>query len=127
MLLADRSLASQLLPFVITTFWVSFIPVLQRVKEGVQQDGDPLGPALIGLTIHSVVKDLQSELYISYLNDITIGGYWEDIVHDFRRMELLARDVGLSLILSKCEVICRDHTTLGFLVVNISGLMYYGG
>ena len=67
--------------------------------------------------------DLQAELWISYLDDITIGGFWVDIMHDFRRVELLPQDVGLSLDLNKCKVICRDHTTLDSLLVNIPGLM----
>ena len=95
---------------------------LKESREGVQQ-GDPLGPALFCLIIHSVIANLQSELCIFYLDDITIGGYWQNIVHDFWRLGLLAKDVGLSLNLNKCEVMCRDHTTLGSLLVNIPGLM----
>ena len=91
------------------------------LREGVQQ-GDPLGSALFCLTIHSVIKDLLSELCISYLENITIGSYWEDIVLDFRRVELLAQDVDLSLKFNKCQVMCRDHTTLCSLLKNFQVL-----
>ena len=41
--------------------------------EGVQQ-GDPLGPLLFCLTIHSIVSQLRSELQIFYMDDGTLGG-----------------------------------------------------
>ena len=126
MFLAVRYLTPQLLPFVISANGSHssrfFGDRVIESRVGVQQ-GDPLGSALFYLAIHLVIKDPQSKLCISYLDDITIGGYWEDIVHDFQRMELLAQDVSLSLNLNKCEVICRDHTTLGSLLLNIPGLM----
>ena len=57
------------------------------------------------------------------MNNITIGGYWEDIACNFWRVKLESQDVGLSLNLSKCDVICQDHTTQGSLFVDISGLL----
>ena len=94
------------------------------LRERVQQ-GDPLGPALFCLTIHMVIMNLQLEFCITYLDDITIGGDWEEIVHDFQRVELLAQDVGISLNLNKCDVICRHYTTQGSLLVNIPGHMVW--
>ena len=43
-------------------------------------------------------------------------------MHDFERISLLAADLGLLLNRSKSEVICKDHTTLGSLLVQIPGL-----
>ena len=60
-----------------------------------------------------VISAYGSPSSLFFWGDISIGGYWEDIVHDFQRVDLLAQDVGLSLKLNKCKVICRDHTTLG--------------
>ena len=58
--------------------------------------------------------DLRSEVCISYIEDITIGGYWKDLVHDFQRVELVRSDMPNSY---------HDHTTLGSLLVDILGLL----
>ena len=42
-------------------------------EEGVHQ-GDPLGPLLFSLTMHSVLENLNSELKLAYLDEITLGG-----------------------------------------------------
>ena len=46
--------------------------------EGIQQ-GDPLGPLLFCLTIHSLVSELMSELKYFYLYDGTIAGTESDL------------------------------------------------
>ena len=50
-------------------------------EEGVQQ-GDPLGPLLFCLTLHPLLSQLQSELKIFYLDDGTVGGSTESVLHD---------------------------------------------
>jgi len=50
--------------------------------EGAQQ-GDPLGPLLFCLAIHSVIKKLQSPLNVWYLDDGTIGGTATQVFSDF--------------------------------------------
>lgn len=89
--------------------------------EGVQQ-GDPLGPLLFCLTIHAVVPELKSELQVLYIDDITLGGFISDIVHDFRKVSDFAKELGLEINHSKSEIICKDHTTLGSVLVQIPGL-----
>ena len=85
----------------------------------------PWAQQIVFLTIHSVIKNPHWELCISYLDDVVIGGFWVDILHEheFQRVMLLAQDIGLSLNLNKCKLMCRDHTTPGSLQVNIPGLM----
>ena len=41
--------------------------------EGVQQ-GDPLGPLLLSLTVHPILKTLKSEIRNFYLDDGAMGG-----------------------------------------------------
>ena len=60
-----------------------------KSAEGVQQ-GDPLGPLLFCLTIHTVVAQLHSEFRVFYLDDGSIGGSFENVLHDFRAGEELA-------------------------------------
>ena len=63
-----------------------------KSAEGVQQ-GDPLEPLLFCLTIHTVVAQLRSEFRVIYLDDGSIGGLFEDVLHDFRVGEELAADL----------------------------------
>ena len=59
--------------------------------EGVQQ-GDPLGPLLFCLAIQLVVLKLQSEFSVFYLDDGTIEGCVEDVIHD---LQLVQEEAGL--------------------------------
>ena len=43
-------------------------------EEGTQQ-GDPLGPLLFCITIQPLLHMLRSELVVSYIDDISIGGH----------------------------------------------------
>ena len=76
-------------------------------SEGVQQ-GDPLGPLLFCLTLHSTLSTLKSEFALGYLDDVTLGGDHEAVLEDFLCLKSAASDIGLSLNQSKCEVI--GHT-----------------
>ena len=87
--------------------------------EGVQQ-GDPLGPLLFCLTLHQYCQRFSSELCISYLDDISIGGSCKSILQDLAVVRE-AEDIGLRLNLSKSEIITRDHTTLGTLLTSLPG------
>ena len=62
---------------------------------GVQQ-GDPLGPALFSLAIHSLISGLSSDLNIWYLDDGTIGGKI-DVFSDLRSIIQLSPSLGLEL------------------------------
>ena len=52
--------------------------------EGVQQ-GDPLGPLLFCLVLHRHSLQLNSEFEAHYLDDVTLGGSCEDLLHDIQR------------------------------------------
>ena len=76
-------------------------------EEGVQQ-GDPLGPLLFCLTLHPLLSQLQSELKIFYLDDGTVGGSTESVLHDLHFLESGVAELGLQLNQSKSELICDD-------------------
>ena len=47
-------------------------------EEGVQQ-GDPLGPLLFCLCLHPIILNLQCDLRIGYMDDVTLGGHISDV------------------------------------------------
>ena len=53
--------------------------IIQSV--GVQQ-GDPLAPLLFCLTLHRHCEHLRSPLCVIYLDDVSVGGSVEDVIHD---------------------------------------------
>ncbi len=87
--------------------------------EGVQQ-GDPLGPLLFCLTLHGHCLQLKSMLNIMYLDDISLGGSCEDILHDLDVIKD-AEKLGLFLNNSKSEIICHDHSIRGTIITQIPG------
>ena len=114
MLDAVQAVAPVLLPFVHSSysspsclFWGD--KTIQS-SEGVQQ-GDPLGPLLFCLSLHQLHSLTKSELCIFYLDDVTLGGDLEDVVHDLGAVQQVAADLGLLLNPSKSEVICGDQAT----------------
>ena len=87
--------------------------------EGVQQ-GDPLGPLLFCLVLHQRGLHLRSYLKVLYLDDVTLGGDCQDLLHDIQVMKD-ASDLGLSLNARKCEIISTNMTTCGTLLVSLPG------
>lgn len=71
---------------------------------GVQQ-GDPLGPALFSLAIHSLITSLTSDLNLWYLDDGTIGGSVSQVFSDFETIRRLSPTLGLHLNIDKCELV----------------------
>ena len=87
--------------------------------EGVQQ-GDPLGPLLFCLTLQQHNLRLTSDFNVSYLDDVTLGGDCQDLLHDLQVMKDAA-ELGLVLNTGKCEIISQDMTTCGTLLVSLPG------
>ena len=111
MLIAVKEMASELLPLVHSAYCnpSSLLIGNETIQsaEGVQQ-GDPLGQLLICLTIHRIVQQLRSEVRMFYLDDGTLGGCLDDVLHDLQTFELAAGKMGLQLNRGKSEVICED-------------------
>ena len=75
--------------------------------EGVQQ-GDPLGPLLFCLAIHPLILQLKAEFRVFYLDDGSLGGAEEDVLHDLQLIDCEAGCLGLQLNRGKSELICGD-------------------
>jgi hypothetical protein len=52
-----------------------------------------------------ILKSLHSELVVSYLDDVSLGGDAATVLNDFRHMETAAKQLGLEINYSKCEVV----------------------
>ena len=88
--------------------------------DGVQQ-GDPLGLLLLFcLTLYQHCKQLRSEFNALYLDDVTLGGDCQDLLHDLKVMRD-ADMLGLTLNAAKCEIISQNMTTCGILLCSLPG------
>ena len=125
MLEATRDLTPDIYPFVLSSY--SSPSHLQwgdrsiLSAEGVQL-GDPLGPLLFCLTLHRYCQCLSSVLYISYLEDVTVGGSCADILQNLLVVRK-AESIGLHLNSCKCEIITQDNTTLGTILKSLPGAL----
>ena len=124
LLLVVKDLAPEIYPLVHSSysspsslFWSN--NVLQS-SEGVQQ-GDPLGPLLFCLAIFQLQSQLQSELCLLYLDDVTLGGTVEEIMNDLEVIFQEASDLGLSLNPCKPEIICINDQVSASLLSLIPG------
>ena len=94
--------------FSILSFWGNHTIVS---TQGAQQ-GDPLGPLLFCLSIHRPCTSLKSAFCVMYLDDMTIGGDLENILHDLNAIKK-AKILWLSLNNEKSEIICEDAIVRG--------------
>ena len=115
MLKAVKELAPSLLPYVHSSYSYSSLLFLGdktlESAEGVQQ-GDPLGPLLFCLSIHQLTTQLTSHFKVFYLDDGSLGGNVDGVLHNLSIVEEIAGQLGLRLNRGKSEVICQDPGTL---------------
>ena len=97
-------------------------------EEGVQQ-GDPLGPLLFCLAVQQVLERCEGDLVMGYLDDLTIGGYFDALIAQVPLIEASSSLLGLTFNRSKCEFLGsgeafgRGHSRLWF----GNSLQGYGG
>jgi hypothetical protein len=80
-------------------------------QEGPQQ-GDPLGPLLFSITIQPLLESLLSELTLGYLDDLTVGDNQTKVAADVLRIKDIGDSIGLSLNISKCELVCHLNAVI---------------
>lgn len=68
------------------------------------QQGDPCGPLVFCLAIHSIIKSVNTELNAWYLDDGTLGGQQEIVFENFKRIINECVRIGLEVNPSKCEI-----------------------
>ena len=69
------------------------------------QQGDPLGPLLFCLAVAKVLKACEGDLVVGYLDDLTVGGDYEQLIALVPIIEEVSATLGLSLNHSKCEFV----------------------
>ena len=60
-----------------------------------------------------------AEFQVFYLDNVTLGGSCEDLIHDVKVMRDAAA-LGLSLNDMKCEIVCNDNLSCDTLLVALS-------
>ena len=88
-----------------------FDDIVIRSAEGMQQ-GDPLGPLGFSLAINDMISRLSSPLNCWYLDDGCLGGPPDLLQKDIDLIMKSQSDLGLSLNISKCEVISPSDYTV---------------
>jgi len=76
------------------------------------QQGDPVGPLLFSNTVQPLLLSLESPLNLGYLGDFTLGGPAAVVARDVSKIVMIGGELGLSLNVSKCEVISHDDFTV---------------
>lgn len=104
----------ELLPFATSTIGASSVLQFGEFQllsdEGAQQ-GDPLGPLYFCLVFKDLIESMRSEFVLGYLDDLTLGGEAQTVLDDFIYLETAAKQFGLELNRSKCEVIGHTDET----------------
>jgi len=80
-------------------------------QKGAQQ-GDPIGPLLFCNAVHPLLSSLQSKLNIVFLDDVTLGGHVDVVASDVAGIIRHGAEIGLSLNISKCELIAHSDLQL---------------
>jgi hypothetical protein len=101
----------ELFPFISTCYsegsHLSFGDFIIESEEGAQQ-GDPLGPLSFCASSLKMAKLLKSELNIWFMDDGTLGGDVDVLVHDYETVRRVGKKLGLMLNEQKCELITDD-------------------
>ena len=115
MLLALRDSLPELYPYSYSAYaypsLLFYGPYTLLSNEGPQQ-GDPIGPLLFCNTVQPLLESLQSELPLGYLDDLTLGGEQSAVAKDVERVAEIGQAMGLTLNISKCELITESGTTV---------------
>ena len=62
---------------------------------------------MFGNAVQPLLESLGSELTVGYLDDLTLGGLQNQVAKDVQRVIAVADELGLTLNISKCELIAN--------------------
>ena len=82
------------------------------------QQGDPLGPLLFCLTIQPLLKSMQSQLVVGFMDDVTLGGNQASVSTDIKSVASKGKEFGLVLNEEKCELISAKRATFNGVMTN---------
>ena len=68
------------------------------------QQGDPAGPAVFSLAIHSIVSSITTALNVWFLDDGTLGGTVHEVCMNLKKVIPAMADIGLVINPNKCEI-----------------------
>ncbi len=98
----------QIFPFVLNCYKMSsnlLYNSINILSSWRIQQGDPLGTLLFCLAVHPIVKQLQSDINVWYLDDGTIGGNPTTLLKDLEIIANSGFEIGLQMNLEKCELV----------------------
>ena len=125
MLCAVEEYIPELLPLVHSVYcsssFLSWGNEVLLSSEGIQQS-DSVGPLLFRLTIHKLSAKMSSEFIVFYLNDGTLGGNKENVVHNVKNIEVEVEALGHMLNRKKSELICKDPISRRFVLSVLPGI-----
>lgn len=78
------------------------------LSESGCQQGDPCGPLLFSLTVHPMIEALDTELNSWYLDDATLADTPARVLDNFKKLKVLANEMGLRINANKCELYVGD-------------------
>ena len=88
---------------------LSFGDHLLLSDEGAQQ-GDPLGPLLFCASSLKLARSMSSEFNLWYLDDGSVGGNVDSLLHDLETVKRVGLTIGLELNENKCEIVTDDDS-----------------
>ena len=83
---------------------------LKLLSNAGSQRGDPFGPLLFCLTIHSLLIPTTSDLTICFMDDVTLDGYADTAARDVEMFRTKGVEMGLQLNVQKCELVSANSS-----------------
>ena len=75
-----------------------------RMSENGTQQGDPEAPTLFAETIQTLIKQLESEINIWYLDDGNLADDYKVVLRDLKNIPKSEKIYGMSLNTEKCDL-----------------------
>ena len=109
---AIHEMLPELYPFIHTCYsnasLLNFGEFLLLSDEGTQQ-GDPLGPLMFCASTLKLIKRIESEFNLWFLDDGSLGGDVNILLKDLELIRRIGEEIGLSLNEAKCEIVTNDQ------------------